>query len=68
MRELSYGPGDRVEYSPFGGGIRRVLVLTREEDVKGGQPGFTGRLIGSDDDTVTVWGYDSQITTVEAGR
>jgi hypothetical protein len=61
---LAYGPGSIIRYSPFGGGIRTVLVTSREDDVKNGRPGFDGHLVG--DHLATVWGYDDQITEVTA--
>lgn len=61
----SYGVGDVIEYRPFGGGTRRVLVDLVEDDIKNGRPGFDGRVVGSN---ASVWGYDEQITRVLARR
>jgi len=62
---MDYNEGDIIIYSPFGGGERRVRVLTKEDDVKNGRPGFDGDLLDGDTVIGQVWGYDSQIVRVE---
>jgi hypothetical protein len=57
---MNYNIGDIVFYSPFGGGVRKVLVTLKEADIKNGRSGFDG----IDQDGFGVWGYDSQITHV----
>lgn len=57
-----YYIGDTVTYLAFGGVRRRVLVQHKEHDVKNGRPGFTGVEMDTD---LPVWGYDSQITSVQ---
>ena len=69
---MDYCIGDVIEYRPFEGGSRFVLVDTKEADVKNGRPGFTGRTIiklGMNTNSHTYssadsWGYDSQIIRV----
>lgn len=56
----NYKVGDRVGYSPFGGGIRLCRVTAREADVKNGRPGF----VGYGADGMDYWGYDDQILFV----
>jgi len=51
--------GDVIKYSPFGGGVREVVVTEVSADVKNGEPGFDGYLVG--DPTHEVWGYASQV-------
>lgn len=62
MHTFSYEVGDVVGYEPFGGGIRRVLVLEKDPDIKNGRPGFVGVTTGPE--IMDVWGYDSQIEFV----
>jgi hypothetical protein len=61
-----YTEGSIIEYRTFTGGIRRVEVLERCDDVKNGRPGFDGFEVQRSpaDDTTGVWGYDDQITRV----
>lgn len=59
-----YDIGDTIEYSPFGGGVRVVLVDEKDSDIKNGRPGFGGTVAEGPDTGVSVWGYDSQITRV----
>lgn len=60
-----YKVGDIIEYSPFGGGIRRVRVTARHADVKNGEPGFDGELVDSSHALGNeVWGFDRQIVRV----
>jgi hypothetical protein len=62
---LDYKVGDIIEYTPFGGGTRRVEVTHREADIKNGRPGFDGTLVGASHELgQRVWGYDRQITRV----
>lgn len=59
-----YEVGDTITYSPFGGGVRYVLVNNKEDDVKNGLPGFDGELIVDGPTGEYVWGYDNQILDV----
>lgn len=65
-----YKIGDIISYNAFGGLKRTVLVEDREDEIKNGRPGFSGKLVGSDHkplpekDGMGVWGYDSQIVRV----
>lgn len=66
---MEYKVGDVIAQQSFGGGVRYVLVETKEEDVKNGRPGFDGILVTSDGTPIEgeftgVWGYDSQIMDV----
>lgn len=65
MSDKDYDVGDIVVYVPFGGGTRRVLVDTKEPDIKNGRPGFAGSDLDYGGDEAGVWGYDSQIISVE---
>ena len=60
-------PGDIIEYSPFGGGTRRVRVTAVHADVKNGRPGFDGELVTPLDEHTSVWGYVSQVTRILVG-
>lgn len=67
---MEYKIGSVITYQPFGGGLRRVRVTEKSEDIKNGRAGFDGVLVVTvnDHDHVTsdrVWGYDSQIISVE---
>lgn len=53
-----YEVGDIIEYSPYGGGLRRVKVTAKVEDIKNGEDGFEGVLV---DGELEVWGMNSQI-------
>jgi len=66
VHTLAYEAGDVIEYRTFGGGpTRRVLVEYREDNIKNGEPGFSGTAIeGGADVGSSVWGYDDQITRV----
>jgi hypothetical protein len=57
---MDYTEGSIIAYYAFGNEYREVLVETKEDDVKNGQPGFDGTTT----DGLNVWGYDSQIITV----
>lgn len=60
-----YTAGSVIEYTPFGGGTRRVRVAGTDSDIKNGRPGFDGVLVNAGDVTgMEVWGYDSQITRI----
>ena len=61
---MDYQVGDIVTYQPFGGGMRRVRVTHKEPDIKRGEPGFDGVLLGGEDAGELVWGYDDQILMV----
>ena len=57
-----YRVGSVIEYHSFGSEYaRRVVVESKETDVKNGRPGFDGLLV---DGTLAVWGYDDQISRV----
>lgn len=57
---MDYEIGDRICYSPFGGGTRTVICTGRE--IHNGRPSFDGKLIQPDPDGYDdVWGYDDQI-------
>lgn len=57
---MQYNIGDTIEYASMGGEQRRVVVDGRVDDVKHGEPGFSGLCA----DGTSVWGYDFQITRV----
>ena len=59
-----YEVGDVVEYETFGGRPRRVLVSYKSHDIKNGEPGFDGTLIGPGSEPFGVWGYSRQIIAV----
>lgn len=62
---MKYRVGSIIEYKPFGGGKRVVLVEEKEADIKNGRPGFSGDLAATDSGPYSsVWGYDDQITKV----
>jgi hypothetical protein len=61
----AYDEGDTIEYAAFGGEVRRVRVISREADVKDGEPGFVGEIVdGTCGDDAMCWGYDRQIMRV----
>lgn len=63
---MDYAVGDTVAYQLFGGGVRSgVRVVSKEADIKNGQPGFDGTCVGPDGEQMTVWGYDDQILSVQ---
>lgn len=57
---FKYRVGSVIQYVSFGGGLRTVTVDEKEDDIKGGRPGFGG----INDRGEGVWGYDDQIITV----
>ena len=59
---MQYEVGDTIQYQPFGGDLRTVVVTNREDDIKNGRPGFDGHLVGAPG--ARCWGYDSQIVRV----
>jgi len=61
--EHEYEVGDVIDYSPFDGGSRRVVVTAREADIKNGRPGFDGNEVGGSTHE-GWWGYDDQILRV----
>ena len=66
---MNYQIGDTIEYTTFDGSVRRVLVQSKEDDIKNGRAGFTGILadagqFDAEPDSFGVWGYDYQITKV----
>lgn len=62
---MEYAAGDVIVYRPFGGGLRRVLVEERLEDVKKGRPGFDGVVVSGPEKGQPVWGYDCQIVPLQ---
>lgn len=63
---MRYQIGSIIEYRTFDGQLRQVLVETKEQNIKNGRPGFSGRLF--DGSGYDVWGYDYQITRVIEAR
>ena len=61
---MKYSEGSIIDYRTWTGEVRRVLVKTREDDVKNGRSGFDG--VMTNDTTFEVWGYDDQIIRVVA--
>jgi hypothetical protein len=59
-----YEVGSVIEY---GTGPRRVTVTLKEDDIKNGQPGFEGQIVGQSGIGSRVWGYDYQITRIVSG-
>lgn len=67
-----YGIGSIVSYSPFGGGSRTIKIISKEDDIKNGRPGFDG--IGvqkvnnqwEEKPGEYYWGYDYQIINIVA--
>ncbi len=57
---FKYRVGSVIQYVSFGGGLRTVTVDEKEDDIKGGRPGFDGVT----DRGEGVWGYDDQIIAV----
>lgn len=61
---LSYDEGDIIEVR-VGGKVRRVLVESREADIKDGEPGWDGLIVSStdrkDERGASVWGYNSNV-------
>ena len=49
--------GDHLTYATYGGGHRSVIVTRHYEDMKYGEPGFTGEMANG----AHVWGYDRQV-------
>lgn len=63
---MNYSEGDVVIQATFGGGMRRVRIEYREDDVKNGYPGFVGDILDGNDAVIgQAWGYDDQIVGVE---
>jgi len=62
MNRLDYALGSIIEYRNSGGEILKVQGDEKEDDIKNGRSGFSGIILGSDDDG--CWGYDSQIIRV----
>ena len=56
---IAYDVGDVIEYSTFGGTIRRVRVTAKDPNIKNGQSGFDGESLDGKEE---VWGYDDQVT------
>lgn len=63
---MDFKTGDIIEYTPFGGGTRRVEVTEMHADIKNGRAGFDGILVDSNRDE--VWGYTDQVTRVVVRR
>lgn len=68
---MTYDVGSIIEYSTWGGSVRRILVEDKEDDIKNGRPGFSGKCVNPNTNkpyeqtsSNGVWGYDSQITRV----
>lgn len=61
---MDYRENSIIEYSPFGGGTRRVRVTNVEDEVKNGMPGFDGDLLDGEIVVGQVWGYSDQVTRV----
>lgn len=63
---MDYSIGSIIEYRTFTGGLRRVRVTEKDDDIKNGRAGFGGELTVPDPDMPGdgVWGYDSQIVRV----
>jgi hypothetical protein len=61
---MDYRVGSIIEYTPFGGGLRRVNVTSVDMDIKNRRPGFAGTTMGGDEDGLLVWGYDAQVSRV----
>lgn len=66
QEEHGFGAGSVIEYTPIGGGSRRVKVETVDSDIKNGRPGFDGIMLGITDEPTGefVWGYCYQVTRV----
>lgn len=67
----NYKTGDIITYRNMGGATVRVLVREKDSNIKNGRPGFDGDILDSNDqplggDFGFAWGYDEQITNVEA--
>lgn len=58
-----YKIGSVITYTDFCGGIRRVLVETKESNIKNGRPGFSGMITEGPEAGRRCWGYD-QITKI----
>ena len=61
---MKYSQGSIIDYRTWTGEVRRVIVTSREDDVKNGRSGFDGVLVN--DTGNAVWGYDDQIVRVVA--
>ncbi len=62
---MNYKVGDVIEYRTFCGGTRTVQVTSKDDDIKNGRPGFSGKNLTTDPDaSPNVWGYDYQIVAV----
>ena len=59
-KQLNYRKGSTIMYHAFGGEVRKVVVESKEDDIKNGRPGFDGQ----DLDGGRWWGYDDQIIKV----
>ena len=63
-----YKVGSIVTYNTWGDTPRQVTIDLRMNDIKNGEPGFDGTIVGSGKDgnaPYTVWGYDDQIVRVD---
>jgi hypothetical protein len=49
--------GDFLTYATYGGAHRSVIVTRHYDDMKYGEPGFTGEMANG----AKVWGYDRQV-------
>lgn len=61
---VTYKVGDTIEYTTFGGDVRRVTVTAKHRNVKNGRAGFDAAMNNSDGGGVSVWGYDSDVLRV----
>ena len=59
---MKYKVGDIIRQRTFLDKHRYVKVTAKFDDVKNGNPGFDGYVLG--DKNNTVWGYDHQILKV----
>lgn len=61
---VTYKVGDTIEYTTFGGDVRRVTVTAKHRNVKNGRAGFDAAMNNSDGGGVSVWGYDADVLRV----
>mgnify|MGYP003630194765 FL=1 len=68
MNNFDYTIGSTITYNLWGGDTRTVKVTHKDEDIKNGDPGFDGTVVGTGKNgrrPETVWGYDNQICKVD---
>jgi hypothetical protein len=61
---VTYKVGDTIEYTTYGGDVRRVTVTAKHRNVKNGRAGFDAAMNNSDGGGVSVWGYDADVLRV----